>query len=71
MPALNEGFRYVAGGYDDPDTTAGCGRPSTRSTPSAGPLGTGCSTCHPGGGVRPVIDGLPAAGLTPPDGSFS
>jgi glucose-6-phosphate 1-dehydrogenase len=20
MPALNEGFRYVAGGYDDPDT---------------------------------------------------
>jgi glucose-6-phosphate 1-dehydrogenase len=44
MPALYEGFRYVAGGYDDPDAYAGCGKPSTRSTSSAGPPGTGCST---------------------------
>ena len=44
MPALNEGFRYVAGGYDDPDTYRRLRRPSRRSTPSAEPPRTGCST---------------------------
>ena len=61
MPALNEGFRYVAGGYDDPTRTTGCGDtrgPRRRARTS----GAGCSISPRRGGLRPVIDGLAGAG---------
>jgi glucose-6-phosphate 1-dehydrogenase len=73
MPALNEGFRYVAGGYDDPDTYR-----RLRETLDALDSERGTSgnrlfyLATPPEAFGPVIDGLAGAGLNrPPDGSFS
>src|SRR5829696_3006621 len=73
MPALNEGFRYVAGGYDDPDTYS-----RLRETLDALDAERGTSgnrlfyLATPPEAFGPVIDGLAGAGLNrPPEGSFS
>jgi glucose-6-phosphate 1-dehydrogenase len=73
MPALNEGFRYVAGGYDDPDTYR-----RLRETLDALDTERGTSgnrlfyLATPAEAFGPVIDGLAGAELNrPPEGSFS
>src|SRR5215218_4587263 len=73
MPALNEGFRYVAGGYDDPDTYR-----RLRETLEALDTERGTSgnrlfyLATPPEAFGPVIDGLAGAGLNrPAEASFS
>ena len=70
MPALNEGFQYVAGGYDDPDSYR-----RLRETIETLDIERGTSgnrlfyLATPPEAFGPVIDGLAGAGLNrPPKG---
>jgi glucose-6-phosphate 1-dehydrogenase len=73
MPALNEGFRYVAGGYDDPDTYRRLRETLETLDTERGTSGNRIFyLATPPEAFGPVIDGLAGAGLNrSPEGSFS